>query len=255
MSALVPDAMVPHKSRPYRAILDLSFSIKLSPTEQIPSVNSVTTKSAPAGAINQLGHSLPRIIHAFASANEDAKIFMAKWDIKDGFWRLDCESGEEWNFAYVLPSSMNTDLMLVIPTSLQMGWIESPSYFCTASKTARDVAAQYAELPIGAHADHPFLQHRQTNHAFAKLPTTDTTGDLLYALEVFVDDYIALAIPTSRQDLNHVANSVMYGIHDVFPPEPNAADDPISEKKLLKGKAAWANVKEILGMTFNGEDK
>jgi hypothetical protein len=28
---------------------------------------------------------------------------MAKWDIKDGFWHMDCEKGEEYNFAYVLP--------------------------------------------------------------------------------------------------------------------------------------------------------
>jgi len=80
-----PIAMVPHKSRPYRAILDLSFPVRLSPTEVVPSVNSTTTKTAPKGAIDQLGHSLSRIIHAFASASDDAKIFMAKWDVKDGF--------------------------------------------------------------------------------------------------------------------------------------------------------------------------
>jgi len=250
-----PLAMVPHKSRPYRAILDLSFAIKLSPTEYIPSVNSETIKSAPAGAIDQLGHSLPRIIHAFASARDDAKIFMAKWDIKDGFWRLDCAAGEEWNFAYVLPSSVGADITLVIPTSLQMGWIESPSYFCTASETARDVAVQYAEMPIGSHTDHPFLQHTRTNPDYAALQQSATDGTLLYTLEVFVDDYIALAIPTSKDDLDHVANSVMYGIHDVFPPEDTVADDPISERKLLKGEAEWANVKELLGMTFDGNDK
>jgi hypothetical protein len=45
---------------------------------------------APRGALDQLGQALSRIIHAFAEADEDAKIFMAKWDIKDGFWRMDC---------------------------------------------------------------------------------------------------------------------------------------------------------------------
>jgi hypothetical protein len=40
---------------------------------------------APKGALDQLGQSLSRIIHAFAEAEEDSKIFMAKWDIKDGF--------------------------------------------------------------------------------------------------------------------------------------------------------------------------
>jgi hypothetical protein len=58
-------------------------------------VNNTTVKTAPKGAIDQIGHVLPRIIHAFAAAEENAKIFMAKWDIKDGFWRLDCQQGEE----------------------------------------------------------------------------------------------------------------------------------------------------------------
>ena len=80
-----PVAMVPHNSRPFRAILDLSFPVKLHPSGEVPSVNSTTVKTAPKGAIDQIGHVLPRIIHAFATAEENAKIFMAKWDIKDGF--------------------------------------------------------------------------------------------------------------------------------------------------------------------------
>jgi hypothetical protein len=57
-------------------------------------VNNTTEKLAPQGAINQLGHSLKWIIHAFAEVNDDAKILMAKWDIQDGFWRLNCRKGE-----------------------------------------------------------------------------------------------------------------------------------------------------------------
>ena len=91
--------MVPHKSHHYRTILDLSFAIRLQDLAQGLSVNASTTKSAPRGAIDQLGHSLGRIIHAFASTSDDEKVFMAKWDIKDGFWRLNCAEGEEWNFA------------------------------------------------------------------------------------------------------------------------------------------------------------
>ena len=98
-----PIAMIPHKSRKFRAILDLSFAIRLQDGSYVTSVNDGTTLEAPAGAIDQLGHSLKRIIHAFAEAQEDAKIFMVKFDIKDGFWRLNCAQGEEWNFAYVLP--------------------------------------------------------------------------------------------------------------------------------------------------------
>lgn len=92
-----------------------------------------------------MGHSLQRIIHAFAEIEDDAKIFMAKFDIKDGFWQLNCQDGEEWNFAYVLPQRNREPTRLVVPTLLQMGLVESPPYFCAASKTARDVAGQYVE--------------------------------------------------------------------------------------------------------------
>ena len=154
-----PLAMIPHKSRKYRAILDLSFRIRLKCGREVASVNEGTTLEAPAGAIDQMGHSLQRIIHAFAEADQDAKIFMAKFDIKDGFWRLDCEKGEEWNFAYVLPQREGEPVRLVVPTSLQMGWVESPPYFCAASETGRDVAAQYAEMEVGTLPDHKFVEY------------------------------------------------------------------------------------------------
>ena len=96
-------------------------------------VNDTTVKKTPGGAIDQLGECLSRIMHAFAAAEEDDKIFMAKWDIKDGFWRIDCKQDEEWNFVYVLPQPEGEPIGLVIPTSLQMGWVESHPYFCAAT--------------------------------------------------------------------------------------------------------------------------
>ena len=50
---------------------------------------------------------------------------MAKWDFKDGFWHLDCQVGEEYNFAYVLLQPAGSPPALVIPMLIQMGWIES----------------------------------------------------------------------------------------------------------------------------------
>ncbi len=67
-----------------------------------------------------MGHALSCIIHAFAKADDDAKIYMAKWDIKYGFWRMDSEAGEEYNFAYVLLQEEGKPTTLVVPTSLQM---------------------------------------------------------------------------------------------------------------------------------------
>ena len=79
-------AMMPCKSRKYRTILDLSFSLSLKNGSQFPSINEAFIKSALTGAINQIGHSLARIIHAMASVADDKKFFMAKWHIKDGVW-------------------------------------------------------------------------------------------------------------------------------------------------------------------------
>jgi hypothetical protein len=135
-----PIAAIPHKSKQFRSILDMSFHLRLARGEVIPSVNSTTVKTASKDVIDQLGHSLSRIFHSFAKTEDDARIFMAKWDIKDGFWRIDAEDGAEWNFSYVLPQSPGNPCLLVVPTSLQMGWVESPPFFCAASETARDVA-------------------------------------------------------------------------------------------------------------------
>ena len=145
-----PIAAIPHKSKAYWSILDLSLWLRLKNGGVREAVNDTTEKTAPGGAIDQIGECLSRIIYAFAEIDEDEKIFMAKWDIKDGFWRMDCRAGEEWNFAYVLPQPPGEPVRLVVPTSLQMGWVESLPYFCTATETAQDVASEYLDTAIGS---------------------------------------------------------------------------------------------------------
>ncbi len=145
-----PIAAIPHKSKDFRSILDLSFRLRLKNGGVQTSVNDTTEKTAPAGAIDQIGECLSRIIHAFAEADDKAKIFMAKWDIKDGFWRMDCAAGEEWNFAYVLPQEEGEPITLVVPTSLQMGWVESPPYFCAATETSRDISTEYIKTEVNS---------------------------------------------------------------------------------------------------------
>jgi hypothetical protein len=98
-----PLTMVPHKSRAFRAILDLSFALQLEDGSPVMSLNNSTTKTAPYSAIDQLGHSLMQIVHASAEVDNDVKVFFAKFGIKYGFWRLDIADVEEWNFCYVLP--------------------------------------------------------------------------------------------------------------------------------------------------------
>ncbi len=130
-------AAIPHKSRMYRSILDLSFSLRLEDGGIIEWVNDTTEKWAPREAIDQLGHSLKQLIHAFSKADNNAVILMAKWDIQDGFWRLNCRQGEEWNFCYVWPQEPDEQCRLVVPSSLQMGWVESAPYFCGIRNSVR----------------------------------------------------------------------------------------------------------------------
>jgi hypothetical protein len=51
-----------------------------------------------------------------------------------------------------------------------MGWVESPPNFCAASETARDVAAQYTETPIGSLPDHKFVKYAMDNEEVQVLP-------------------------------------------------------------------------------------
>ena len=75
---------------------------------------------------------------------------------------------------------------------------------------------------------------------------------MLYVVKAFADDYIAIAIPTSQEQLTHVATAVMSGIHDVFPVDTVDESDPISLKKMKLLEAMWALEKEILGFGFDG---
>jgi hypothetical protein len=74
-------------------------------------------------------------------------------------------------------------------------------------------------------------------------------------LEVYVDTFMSLIIPVSREQIRHVATVVMTGIHDVFPPDDIDNDDPISEKKLKEGEGIYSTKITLLGFNFNGEEK
>ncbi len=203
----------------------------------LASVNDTTEETAPAGAIDQIGKCLSRIIHAFAKADDTAKIFMAKWDIKDGFWQMDCAAGEEWNFAYVLPQEDGKPITLVVPTSLQIRWVESPPYFCAATETTHDVMMEYIKTKISLLPSHKLEHYAVDSPNYTDLPemAIESKG-FGYMVEVYVNNFMSLVISVSWEQLRHVANAIMHGIHDVFPPNKDDSNDPILEKKLQKGE-------------------
>ena len=89
--------MIPHKSRKYRAILDLSFALMVAGHE-LSSVNDATKRQAPEEAMDQIGSVLPRIIEALANAPLTGDIMMSKLDISDDFWRMVCEERRRVEF-------------------------------------------------------------------------------------------------------------------------------------------------------------
>ena len=73
-----PIAAIPHKSKEFQSILDLSFESHIIPHGRVHSVNENREKTAPGGVTDHIGHVLMRLIHAFSEALEYAKIGISR---------------------------------------------------------------------------------------------------------------------------------------------------------------------------------
>ena len=249
-----PVAMIPHKSKPFRCILDLSFTLQHK-GRRYSSVNAETTPLSLPQAMVQLGNSIHRLIHMMARHYSPHTPFMfAKLDIADGFWRIAVSDADAWNFCYVLPTLIPLasldDTEIVVPNSLQMGWCESPPLFCSASETARDIIESLLTSDLPPHAfEDIMLQSLTSDGPSPSLPLT--------VIEVYVDDFIAATNRLQRAALTKISRAMLHGIHAIFPPPSvtkHCGKDPISEGKLQKGEGTWMFVKEILGWIFDGEN-
>jgi hypothetical protein len=188
-------------------------------------------------------------------AEADEVVMFSKIDLSDGFWRMLVDSDEVWNFCYVLPDPPGHPIRIVVPSALQMGWAQSPAFFCAATETGRDIiqglVADRVELP-----PHCFEEYMHPAKS-AKRSKSDSPAHGIY---VYVDDYIAAAVENkSGTLLGRITRSALHGIHSVFPPPSvtghTGGKDPISVKKLEKGDARWCHEKELLGFLVDGERK
>ena len=253
---LSPVAMIPHKSRSFRTILDLSFRLR-NKQKLFPSVNSNTTLLAPAESMVQLGQCLHRIIATMAdNYDPDRPFLFSKLDIKDGFWRVAVSDDAAWNFCYAMPQTEENDtnldnINIVVPNSLQMGWCESPPFFCAVTETARDVMEQLlTQTNLPPHKfEHIMLSNTE---AHTRLTAAAACVNLL---EVFVDDFMAVTNDRNTSHLEHFSRAMLHGVHSVFPPpeiSKHKGEDPISQKKLHQGDGTWMTTKEILGWLLDG---
>ena len=88
-------------------------------------------------------------------------------------------------------------------------------------------------------APHKFVKLTEVNPDFVELTKSYILDEPFnYMMEVYMDDYIALSIPRSQDQLHHVFNAIMTGIHDFFHPDKDDKEYSISLKKILKNEGA-----------------
>ena len=119
--------MIPHKSRDYWTILDLSFKLKINDTT-MPSINEGTVQTTPQDSMRESGRVTERMVSLMdASPTGSSDFLFSKLDIKDGFWRVKIDENDAYHFCYVLPPEDSKEIMdinkvtIIIPGSLQMG--------------------------------------------------------------------------------------------------------------------------------------
>jgi hypothetical protein len=199
-----PIMVVPQRDRRGRMILDLSFAVRKGKTgwgykrggeDDIilqESVNNSTVKLAPEVPVKELGNVLPRILHFMNSVPAEEHIHFSKMDLADGYWRTIVKPEAEWNFGYVMPQKPGEPIRLVIPSALQMGWNESPAYFCATTETAQDFAQKWIgdKVTLPNHLMEEFTAPAKTGHK------QTSPGPLHQMSAVYVDDFVVACVET-----------------------------------------------------------
>ena len=188
-----------------------------------------------------------------ATVPAEEHIQFSKLDLADGYWRMIITREERWNFAYVMLTKPGEELMVVVPSTLQMGWNESPAFFCATTETVRDVS----QVWIGHNTELPAHKMEALVESTNPPRRQSTDGPVHQWSGVYVDDHIMAAVEDEEGTLlRRTARATLHAIHSVFA-SPDAitmegAKDPISEKKLLKGDGRWDTKKDILGYILDG---
>ncbi len=274
-------AVVPQTDRRGRIILNLSARVNLEGLNGSrrnrkrknqqgayqPSVNETTADAEDQKPVKALGTALLAILMFLFDVNPEWVIDWEKLDLSDGFWRMIVELGMEYNFVYQLPRRPgDTEDHFVIPSSLQMGWKNSPAYFCSATEAGRELLRRLLALTLDSGIDlpHRFEQHCVPVPIPSELPEWSAPTDIALLARVFVDDYInGVAGPPDRPErmaqLLWVARATLHSIHSIFPPpevlEHEGGRDSISERKLEKGDATFKTREILLGADVCGEPR
>ena len=101
-------------------------------------------------AVKALGTAMGSILFYMFDTCSSWEIDWHKIDLSDGFWRMIIEEGKEYNFVFQLPMRPgDMERHYVVPASLQMGWKNSPAFFCTGMETTRELIKRLLALMLG----------------------------------------------------------------------------------------------------------
>jgi hypothetical protein len=137
--------------------LDLSFLVYQDVDGVViatqASVNNITALQAPKEVVRKIGKVLPWLLTYMRDTPAGLHILMSKLDINDGFWQLIVRDTDCFSFVYVLPQWDSEPCRIVVPSAVQMGWVESPSLFCAVTESARNLAQHFvdAAVPLPPH--------------------------------------------------------------------------------------------------------
>jgi hypothetical protein len=251
-----PVAVVPQVGRRGQIILNLLFPVYQSingvVTVTQESVNDSTVLNAPSEAVKEIGKVFPRLLQYMRDTPEGLHILFSKLDISDWFWRLVVQEADSYNFGYVLPQHDGEPIQIVVPSVVQMGWVESPPLFCAVTESARDITQHLIDNKVCL-PTHPL----EDKISIEKVPMRARMATPTKLLQVYVDNFCNAAM--QLLDKSHILMirwASIYAVHAVFP-EPAVTGhqnrkDPLSNKKLEQGDGNFASTKDMIGFTFNG---
>jgi hypothetical protein len=103
---------------------------------------------------------------------------------------------EAWNFCYVMPNPPGAPLRIVVLSVLQMGWAQSPPYFCAATETARDMIQGLVASKVEL-TPHCFEQYMHP----AKSAKRSHHNSPAHGAYVYLNDFIGAAVENKEGTL------------------------------------------------------
>jgi len=257
---LSPAAVKEERERKPRILCDHSWN----------PVNEKTLPHAPPEAM-QFGGTLQRILRRIRHADPKyGPVYLSKFDIKDGFYRLFLAANDCPRLSIILPLYPEEEQLVAIPLACTMGWTQSPPSFCTMSETVTDLINARLRtkpaLPVPSHRLSSLAASHDDVASWARVREPQTAGsrhlsNTAYKLpithaDVFVDDFILLGQGGPTR-LTWMRDHLLHAVDDILdtplPTEPR--NEAVSVKKLRNGDGGWATRKLILGWILDSERK